>query len=149
MFLGTRRPFPFLESLTVLTVLATATETVELGTGILVLPLRDAAVLAKTAATLDRVADGRLTLGMAVGWYEREFDACGVPFRRRGRIFEENLALMKEFWTGRWSAGRHGVSRSATRSCSPRPRRARARSSSSAATSTRCSSAWPSAATAG
>jgi probable F420-dependent oxidoreductase len=105
MFLGTRRPFPFLESLTVLTVLATATESVELGTGILVLPLRDAAVLAKTAATLERVAGGRLTLGMAVGWYEREFDACGVPFRRRGRIFEENLALMKEFWTGEMVSG--------------------------------------------
>lgn len=100
MFLGTKRPFPFLESLTTLTVLATATESVELGTGILVLPLRNAAVLAKTAATVDIVSKGRLTLGMAVGWYEREFDACGVPFKQRGRIFEENLALLKEFWTG-------------------------------------------------
>ena len=57
---------------------------VELGTGILVLPLRSAAVLAKTAATLDIIADGRLTLGMAVGWYEREFDACGVPVQAAG-----------------------------------------------------------------
>jgi probable F420-dependent oxidoreductase len=100
MFLGTRRPFPFLESLSTLTVLATATESVELGTGVLVLPLRGAAVLAKTAATLQAISHGRLTLGMAVGWYEREFDACGVPFKRRGRIFEENLALMKELWSG-------------------------------------------------
>lgn len=105
MFLGTRRPFPFLESLTTLAVLATATERVELGTGILVLPLRNAAVLAKTAATLESVSRGRLTLGMAVGWYEREFDACGVPFRQRGRIFEENLALMKQFWTGELVSG--------------------------------------------
>jgi probable F420-dependent oxidoreductase len=100
MFLGTKRPFPFLESLTTLTVLARATQTVELGTGILVLPLRRAAVLAKTAATIELLSDGRLTLGMAAGWYEREFDACGVPFRRRGRIFEENLELMKKFWSG-------------------------------------------------
>lgn len=100
MFLGTKRPFPFLESLSTLTVLATATESVELGTGILVLPLRGAAVLAKTAATINAIACGRLTLGMAVGWYEREFDACGVPFRRRGRIFDENLSLMKGFWSG-------------------------------------------------
>jgi alkanesulfonate monooxygenase len=100
MFLGTKRPFPFLESLSTLTVLATATESVELGTGILVLPLRGAAVLAKTAATINAIAQGRLTLGMAVGWYEREFDACGVPFKRRGRIFEENLELMKAFWRG-------------------------------------------------
>jgi alkanesulfonate monooxygenase len=100
MFLGSGRPFPFFESLTTLTVLARETETVELGTGILVLPIRSAAILAKTAATLDIVSGGRLTLGMAVGWYEREFDACGVPFNRRGRIFEENLELLKAFWTG-------------------------------------------------
>jgi alkanesulfonate monooxygenase len=105
MFLGSGRPFPFLESLTTLTVLARETQTVELGTGILVLPVRSAAVLAKTAATLDIISHGRLTLGMAVGWYEREFDACGVPFNRRGRIFEENLELLKAFWTGERVSG--------------------------------------------
>ncbi len=105
MFLGSGRPFPFLESLTTLTLLAARTERVELGTGILVLPLRGAAVLAKTAASIEMISGGRLTLGMAVGWYEREFDACGVPFRRRGRIFEENLALMKEFWGGERVSG--------------------------------------------
>jgi alkanesulfonate monooxygenase len=86
-------------------VLARETQTVELGTGILVLPIRSAAVLAKTAATLDIISNGRLTLGMAVGWYEREFDACGVPFKQRGRIFEENLELLKEFWTGERVSG--------------------------------------------
>jgi probable F420-dependent oxidoreductase len=100
MFLGTKRPFPFLESLSTLLVLARETTSVELGTGVLVLPLRNPAVLAKTAATLDIVSEGRLTLGMAAGWYEREFDACGIPFKRRGRIFEENLHLLKEFWRG-------------------------------------------------
>lgn len=100
MFLGSQRPFPFLESLSTLTVLARETEHAQLGTGILVLPLRGAAVLAKTAATLDIVSKGRLTLGLAVGWYEREFAACGVPFNRRGKIFEENLELLKRFWTG-------------------------------------------------
>jgi probable F420-dependent oxidoreductase len=105
IFLGTGRPFPFLESLSILVVLARETERVELGTGILVLPLRDAAVLAKTAATLELISNGRLTLGMAVGWYEREFDACGVSFKRRGQIFEENLELMKQFWTGERISG--------------------------------------------
>jgi alkanesulfonate monooxygenase len=105
MFLGSRQPFPFLESLSTLTVLARETETVELGTGILVLPLRGAAVLAKTAATLDIISRGRLTLGMAVGWYQREFDSCGVPFRQRGRIFEENLELIQRFWTGELASG--------------------------------------------
>jgi alkanesulfonate monooxygenase len=105
MFLGTRRPFPFLESLSTLLVLARETERVELGTGILVLPLRVPAVLAKTAATVDIISHGRLTLAMAVGWYEREFDACGIPFRQRGRIFEENLELVKRFWTGEAVSG--------------------------------------------
>jgi probable F420-dependent oxidoreductase len=100
MLLGTRRPFPFLESLSTLTALATATRSVRLGTGILVLPLRNPVVLAKTAATVDRISRGRLTLGMAAGWYEREFDACGVPFKRRGRIFEHNLEVMERLWTG-------------------------------------------------
>lgn len=105
MFLGSKRPFPFLESLSTLTVLARETEKVALGTGVLVLPLRGAAVLAKTAATLDIISGGRLTLGMAVGWYRREFDSCGVDFGRRGRIFEENLDLMQRFWTGELVSG--------------------------------------------
>ncbi|HLH64421.1 MAG TPA: LLM class flavin-dependent oxidoreductase [Solirubrobacteraceae bacterium] len=105
MFLGSGRPFPFLESLSTLALLAGMTERVELGTGILVLPLRPAAVLAKTAATIEIMSGGRLTLGLAVGWYEREFDACGVPFSQRGRIFEENLALMKLFWSGERVSG--------------------------------------------
>jgi alkanesulfonate monooxygenase len=100
IFLGARQPFPFLESLTTLTAIAGATERAELGTGVLVLPLRTPAVLAKVTATLDHVSGGRLTLGVAAGWYEREFEACGVPFKRRGRIFEENLALLQAFWSG-------------------------------------------------
>lgn len=100
MLLGTRRPFPFLESLTTLTALATATRTVRLGTGVLVLPLRNPLVLAKVTATLDRISGGRLTLGMSAGWYEREFAAAGVPFRARGRIFEHNLDALEGFWSG-------------------------------------------------
>lgn len=108
MFLGSGRPFPFLDSLSTLALLTAHTERVELGTGILVLPLRRAAVLAKTAASIEIMSRGRLTLGMAVGWYEREFDACGVPFKQRGRIFEENLALMQEFWSGERVSGTAG-----------------------------------------
>jgi probable F420-dependent oxidoreductase len=100
MLLGTRRPFPFLESLTTLAALATVTESVRLGTGVLVLPLRNPLVLAKVSGTLDRISGGRLTLGMAAGWYEREFAAAGVPFRQRGRIFEHNLTALEGFWSG-------------------------------------------------
>jgi probable F420-dependent oxidoreductase len=105
MLLGTRRPFPFYESLTTLAALATVTSTVRLGTGVLVLPLRNPLVLAKECATIDRISHGRLTLGLAAGWYEREFHAAGVPFRRRGRIFEHNLEAMQRFWSGELVAG--------------------------------------------
>ncbi|MHB1929612.1 MAG: LLM class flavin-dependent oxidoreductase [Acidimicrobiales bacterium] len=98
LFLGARRPFPFLESLTVLTALATATERVALGTAVLVLPIRDPVLLAKTSATLQDLSGGRLTLGLAAGWYQREFEATGVPFDRRGRIFERNLHLLQRLW---------------------------------------------------
>ncbi len=124
MFLGSARPFPFLESLSTLLVLARATNRVELGTGVLVLPLRNAAVLAKTAATLETVSHGRLTLGLAVGWYEREFDACGVPFKQRGRIFEENLELIQMFWSGEAVSGqaRGTAFRNAVMLPKPKPR---------------------------
>ena len=38
---------------------------------------------------------------MAVGWYEREFDACGVPFKQRGKIFEDQIGVLRELWTKR------------------------------------------------
>jgi len=99
LFLGSRQPFPQLEALTTLTVLASHTTTIELGTGVLVLPIRDPALLAKTAATIQTISRGRLRLGVAAGWYEREFDATGTPFRRRGRIFERNLEICMDLWT--------------------------------------------------
>ncbi len=105
MLLGTRNPFPFLESLTTLTAVAMATSRVRLGTSVLVLPLRNPLVLAKTTASLDRVSGGRLVLGMAAGWYEREFHAAGVPFKRRGRIFEHNLDALKQYWSGELVSG--------------------------------------------
>lgn len=99
LFLGSRQPFPQLEALTTLAVLASHTTTIELGTGILVLPIRDPALLAKTAATIQEVSEGRLRLGLAAGWYEREFDATGTSFKGRGKIFERNLEICMSLWT--------------------------------------------------
>ena len=98
LFLGSRKPFPWHESLTTLAVLASHTGQVELGTGVLVLPIRDPALLAKVAATLQFASGGRLTLGMAAGWYEREFEATGVSFKGRGKVFERNLELLYRLW---------------------------------------------------
>jgi probable F420-dependent oxidoreductase len=99
ILLGSKRPFPFLDSLTVLGGLALCTERVALGTGVLVLPLRNPVVLAKVTATIDQMSKGRLALGVAAGWYEKEFTACGVPYKQRGKILERNLEVLKSFWT--------------------------------------------------
>jgi probable F420-dependent oxidoreductase len=99
ILLGSKRPFPFLDSLTVLGGLALCTERTELGTGVLVLPLRNPVVLAKVTSTIDQMSNGRLVLGVAAGWYEKEFTACGVPYKGRGKILERNLDVLKSFWT--------------------------------------------------
>jgi probable F420-dependent oxidoreductase len=107
LFLGARRPFPFLEALTTLSMVAARTSRIMLGTGILVLPIREPAILAKTAATIQLGSGGRLVLGVAAGWYEREFHATAVPFGQRGQVFERNLDLLYRLWadddvTGEW-----------------------------------------------
>jgi probable F420-dependent oxidoreductase len=99
ILLGTKRPFPFLESLATLTALASTTTRVRLGIGVLVLPLRNPVVLAKELASLDQISKGRLVLGLAAGWYEREFQACAAPFAGRGKTFVQHLEILRRLWT--------------------------------------------------
>jgi probable F420-dependent oxidoreductase len=114
VLLGVEPNFPIIESLTVLTGVAARTSRIKLGTGILVLPLRNPVLLAKQLASMDQLSQGRLLMGMASGWYKREFDALGVPFERRGKIMDANLEILKALWTepmvsGEW--GPHKVSK--------------------------------------
>ena len=99
ILLGAKQPFPFFDSLATLAALAMKTQRLQLGTGVFVLPLRNPVVLAKGLATLDHLSRGRLIFGVAAGWYEREFEACGIPFKERGKIFVRNLEILKRFWT--------------------------------------------------
>jgi len=99
VLLGVRPAFPILDSLSILTAIAARTSRIKLGTGVLVLPLRNPVVAAKVLASLDQISRGRLILGVAAGWYAREFDAVGVPFKGRGRVFERNLELLLRLWT--------------------------------------------------
>ena len=99
ILLGSKQAFPFLESLSTLAAVAAVTERVALATGVLVLPVRNPVVLAKVTSSLDQISGGRLILGVAGGWYEREFEAVGVAFHDRGRIFERNLDILQRFWT--------------------------------------------------
>ena len=99
VLLGVEPAFPILEAIGILTAIAVRTRRIKLGTGILVLPLRNPTVAAKALGTLDVISGGRLIVGAAAGWYAREFDAVGVPFKQRGRLFERNLTVLTRLWT--------------------------------------------------
>ena len=99
VILGVDPSFPILDAVGILTAIAARTRTIKLGTGVLVLPLRNPTVAAKALGTLDVISKGRLILGVAAGWYAREFDAVGVPFKQRGRLFERNLDIMLRLLT--------------------------------------------------
>ena len=62
------------------------------------LPIRNPVVLAKVLSSLDHISKGRLVLGVASGWYAREFNAVGIPFKERGRIFDRNLEILRRLW---------------------------------------------------
>ena len=90
---------PIPDPLIWLTWVAAHSRQVKLGTGVLILPQRNPAVLAKEVATLDVLSGGRTILGVGVGWLREEFDALGVPFEGRGRRTDEYIEAMRELWT--------------------------------------------------
>ena len=79
---------------------AAVTQRVRLMTTILIAPLHNAGILAKQVASLDALSGGRLSLGLAVGAREDDYRAAPTPFNRRGKVFDEQLALMKRVWAG-------------------------------------------------
>lgn len=89
---------PIPDPLIWLTWVGAATTTLKLATGILILPQRNPAVLAKEVATLDQLTKGRMILGIGVGWLEEEFDALGVPFDQRGARTDEYMEAMRALW---------------------------------------------------
>jgi probable F420-dependent oxidoreductase len=97
----TRLPpdWPCLEPLVTLGMVAAVTERVTLATGIIVLPQRQPALVAKQVATLDVLSGGRTRVGFGLGWNTHEFEAMGVPFANRGKRFEEAIEVMRSYWT--------------------------------------------------
>lgn len=96
-------PYPpssyILDPFVTLTWAAAVTETIGLGTSVLVLPMRPPVLVAKSLGTLDLMSGGRLIVGAAAGWLEAEFDALGVPFAERGARTDESLELLRRCWT--------------------------------------------------
>ena len=89
--------------------LAGVTSRIELATGIIILPQRQTALVAKQAAEVDVLSGGRLRLGIGIGWNDVEYEALGESFHNRGRRSEEQIEVMRALWTnelvtydGRW-----------------------------------------------
>jgi probable F420-dependent oxidoreductase len=87
-----------IDPLIALTVAATVTERIAIGTDVLVAPWYPPVLLARSLAALDQVSDGRLVIGLGLGWSVDEFEAVGVPMAGRGRRFEEILDVMTAIW---------------------------------------------------
>ena len=79
--------------------LAAVTDSVELATGIIILPQRQTALVAKQAAAVDVLSNGRLRLGIGVGWNHVEYEALNENWRNRGARSEEQIDLMRQLWT--------------------------------------------------
>lgn len=88
------------EAITILAALAAATTRVELGTLVLATSFRPPAVLAKMAATIDRISGQRLILGLGCGWHQPEYDAFGFPFDHRVGRFEEAMSIISPLLDG-------------------------------------------------
>ena len=99
----------FHEIMVLLGFAAAITERIKLITGIVILPQRQTTLIAKQAAEVDNLSNGRLVLGIAVGWNPVEFEALGEDFQNRGKRIEEQIDVMRNLWTkkvvnyqGRW-----------------------------------------------
>lgn len=90
----------FFDPLIALTAIAANTQRIRLGTGVNILSQTNPLLLAKQAASLDRISGGRFMLGVGIGWLQEEFVAMGTPFERRGARFDDYVAAMRKVWSG-------------------------------------------------
>jgi probable F420-dependent oxidoreductase len=89
---------PIMEALIVLGYAAAVTNRIGLGTEVLVLPQRQPVLVAKQVSTLDTLSNGRMRLGVGVGWQESEFDALEENFANRGARMDEAIHLIRSYW---------------------------------------------------
>ncbi|MBP8926648.1 MAG: TIGR03619 family F420-dependent LLM class oxidoreductase [Pseudomonadales bacterium] len=89
---------PWFEPLTLLAAIAGSTSRIHLATGVLIAPLRPAALLAKICATLDAIAPGRVELGVGTGWQREEYDALGLDFAQCWTLLDDGVRAMQLLW---------------------------------------------------
>ena len=111
----------WLDPLTVLSMFAAVTSHTRLMTGILIAGLRRPANLAKQAATLDVLSEGRLDLGVGVGWQREEYEANGVPWERRGARLDHTLELCQLLWSEEGASHDSDEVRFQKIHCNPKP----------------------------
>ena len=99
----------FMEPLVLFSYMAAFTRQIQFTTGIIILPQRQTALFAKQAATLDVLSNGRLRVGVGLGWNQVEYTALNENFHNRGMRLEEQVAVLRQLWTqplvnfsGRW-----------------------------------------------
>ena len=95
----TPRTDPFHCPLTIFSYLAAITERIELVSGVIILPQRQTALVAKQTTDIDLLSGGRLRLGVGTGWNYVEYEALGEDFKTRGRRLSEQIGLLREYWT--------------------------------------------------
>jgi probable F420-dependent oxidoreductase len=78
---------------------AAVTETIKLGTGMLLLPLHAPIILAKRVATLDALSNGRVLLGVGMGWQREEYQTIGVPYEERGGRMDDGIDALRALWS--------------------------------------------------
>lgn len=91
---------PMFDALIALAAAASVTTRVEVGTCVLIAPMRNPIVLAKQVSTLDVISGGRFVLGVGVGWLAEEFAALDAPFEGRGSRMDDWIDILRDCWTG-------------------------------------------------
>ncbi len=91
-------PAPYYEPFTNLAWLAAHTDTILLGTTVIVVPHRNPFQLAHLVANVDQLSNGRFVFGVGVGWAQSEFEVLGLPFEKRGAMTDDYLAAMQALW---------------------------------------------------
>ena len=90
---------PFLDAMALLGFMTACSDTIRLGTTVIIVPYRDPVVQAKMFSSLDVLSGGRIICGVGVGWLEKEFETLNVPYAERGPMTDEYIEVFQTLWT--------------------------------------------------